>query len=82
VNTTTKEFGAMNGNYEWNKQYARQRAQQRYREADLHRQARQNKAGPGPIMNYWRAIPAKIAHFVYRAKGLKWGIMVRRTRQS
>jgi hypothetical protein len=33
----------MNGNYEWNKQLSRQRTQQRYREAELHRQARQQQ---------------------------------------
>jgi len=31
----------MNGNYEWNKQFTRQKTQQRYREAELYRQARQ-----------------------------------------
>ena len=32
----------MNGNYEWNKQYARQKAQQLRQEAEFRRQARQN----------------------------------------
>jgi hypothetical protein len=62
---SAKEFGEMNGNYEWNKQFTRQKTQQRYREAELYRQARQQpRATREQAKGYVHVLFGKIILFV------------------
>ena len=73
----------MNGNYEWNKQLSHQRTQQRYREAELYRQAKQQQpveqasetGGLGVMLD-------KILLFVQKARAQARAIMIQPLRRT
>ena len=54
----------MNGNYEWNKQLAHQRMQQRYRDAALHRQVKQRQLPKEQALPDFRAMMGTAISFV------------------
>ena len=56
----------MNGNYEWNKQLTHQRTQQRYREAELHRQVKQQQSLQGQARPDLRAIMGTVISLVHK----------------
>ncbi len=71
----------MNGNYEWNKQYSRQRAQDRYREASLYRQAKQQNIAK-PSHGYFRGWLASLLTLLHKASDVNWAIVTRQVRQN
>ena len=57
----------MNGNYEWNKQYAQQRVQQRYQAADSYLQSKQaEQASKGRGEGYLRPLLGKVIFHIYK----------------
>ena len=73
----------MNGNYEWNKQFSRQRTQQRYREADLYRQARQQQpVKQAPETGDLGVILHKFILLVHKARARARAIMIQPLRRT
>ena len=67
----------MNGNYEWNKQFTSEQVQARYREANLHRQAKQQE-GRMQKDGMFAGLFSSIITWLPKVANLSWTVVARR----